>query len=220
MQWEIRGTRRGKPGQWKLEASTPESARAKAIAAGVTIDQVKPISMPAPVAATVPAAQTPPAPVLAQATAPFHHQTEPEQETRDEAIDQAVAVADDGQEQESESGWTHLTTTATAPSMPPMSVAYATPQTTRAPAYSAIVTGATVLRIFSLFFFLGALLSLVIPVITMLASRSMQAIGLETVLLFLPALLTAAGLVASGLLIRLVAAVSLAIRDIAQNSYG
>jgi hypothetical protein len=112
-----------------------------------------------------------------------------------------------------------MTPPAVVPGVSPMAVSYATPRTTKAPTYSAIVTGATVLRIFSLVFFLGALLSLVIPVFTMLASRSMQAIGLETVLLLLPALLTAAGLVASGLLIRLVAAVFLAIRDIAQNSY-
>jgi hypothetical protein len=40
MQWEVIGTRSGKPGKWKVSASSEESARRKASASGVEVQRV------------------------------------------------------------------------------------------------------------------------------------------------------------------------------------
>ena len=43
MRWQVQGMRRGRPGRWTVEASSSESARHKAEAAGVMLGRIDPI---------------------------------------------------------------------------------------------------------------------------------------------------------------------------------
>ena len=89
-----------------------------------------------------------------------------------------------------------------------------------APSYSGITTGANVLNIFSFLFILCAVLAVAASAWAVYASGALRGgFSIGVVIAIGPGILAAIGLVAIALLIRLVAAVSLAIRDIARNSY-
>jgi hypothetical protein len=103
MQWEIRGTRKGKPGQWRIQASTAESAKAKAVGAGVTVEQVKPFTEAPPKADPAPAPPSKPAPAAVE-------------QAEEDPVD-AVVVADD--ENEEEEDWTHIAPEQSAPVLAP-----------------------------------------------------------------------------------------------------
>jgi hypothetical protein len=60
MKWEIRGTRNGKPGQWKLEAGSAEDARTKATVAGVIVQWVAQMNAPLPDPQSISAPMPPP----------------------------------------------------------------------------------------------------------------------------------------------------------------
>ena len=258
MHWEIRGTRNGKPGQWKLQAPTAGAARTKAEAAGVTVAQVKQLIIPGVPAEPAPAAVAEPvrhAHVAEPEPEPEQEQEqyqEPAPEPEDEP-EHAVAVGEEEtyeeahhghehpggehhghehkhepeQDADEESEWTHVAPAEAAPAAhavaapmtaPPIS--YAAPHAPAgAPHYNAIVAGAKVLQIFSLLFFLGALLAAVGPVLLMFLPGAGASLGPAMIVPVVSGVFSAVVLVAGGLLIRLVAAVSLAIRDIAQNSY-
>jgi hypothetical protein len=89
----------------------------------------------------------------------------------------------------------------------------------KVPEYRSIVAGAQVLNILSLLFLLGAALTMLFGIYVVCDASSTRSIGLAAPVILVPAIISSLAQLAVGLLIRLLAAVSLAIRDIAQNSF-